>query len=1708
MQLLEDFRDETDNWNLTATPAVTMASFWQQLKALLWRNILLKKRKKSMLFQEFFYPVYFVAILAIVKIATKPDVKPAMTFPVNNLSDLWFNYVFHLKHDIYVVPKTAEVKNWMDDIVNQLSGSLRYQMFATVEEAETAFRHNSSSVLAGIIFNYKNNKYSYALRVGYHDIPGTNNIYHYKGDSCRNSKTGTDVSSDCPVNNYLATGFVTLQVAIENVLMKNAGLTSFDFKSRVIQLQLMDKVKFNPDTSYIQTLSSIYFVFSFSILANFLAVNIVAEKEKKIKEGMLMMGLRTSVFWLSWALIYLVMVLLASALMIALIVGCEFFQRSNMFLLYLVFFLYGCSIIALAFMLTPFFKKAKVAGVVTGFSTVIISCLHLVVSQTRDPSSYDSKLSPGVEWLMCLLSPLAFSSIIDKGIFLDIQYNGFGFDDSLTFGKFPLYAPILMLIVDTILYSLLTVYFDNVIPGEYGVRYSPFYFLEASYWCSSTIKEESLRLISASESRLEKSDVEPVSKEMEMKVGLRISSLTKSFVQNKKTVKAVNDFSLDIFESQITCLLGHNGAGKTTLINMLTGVVPPTSGTATIMGLNITDNKQLEYIRNLCGICPQHNILYDDLSCAEHLKMFANIKGVPEHLINKRIESALKEVDLSDQAHTFAKNLSGGQKRKLSVAIALIGDPKLMFLDEPTAGMDPFSRRHLWSLLKKKKEGRVILLTTHFMDEADILSDRKAFIRNGKLRCCGSSMFLKKKFGIGYHLTMVTTPECQVDEVTSMLTSVIPSTKHQRTHGKEIAYTMSLNDVPTFSTMFDVIDRNAVNLGIEGYGVSMTTLEEVFLNLESDEFIEQDEDDMAQVNLSYNLAEDATEVNIQSPDNIDFQNFKPTVQGATLSLQRFKALMKIRFLLVIRSVYSLIFQIILPVLFVVIGLVLAKVNNVTPAEYPTPLQLNTSHYASSLGDTTHLPGLLAYDAVDSANSKYLIDDWKSYLAVDSYPAKTKNTSAVAPHFLGLQINSLTQKALTNFVIIYNDTALHSIPVAINFVTHSLLRMFNISTYIEGNSFPWPEVSAAIQFNSGAMASVLMVGLAFISVLPGFAGDIVKDRELKLRGQLRIAGVTFNQYWGTIYLVDILIYLIPSVSVLIIVLAMQVPGLNSEGAIAALVLIFITNIPLNILLALVVSFIFDKSESCHAYLSQILTMVCLLPYLTVSLVDMLAHSEAATVIHYICCIFDPPYTIFGGIYYISRIYLIATLSQQEVSTSDYFKFENHVVITIIMPLINFIWMYWLLRVLDVKKMGGDFKEAFPCYSSTVSYTPLRNRDSSGDEDEDIRAERLRIESLNANAPKNTASSFGLTQNNVKQPVAYTYELRKDYVKRTNKTSLCNTASMKTKTAVRNLSIGVDEGEVLGLLGPNGAGKTTALSMIIAETKPTCGQVVVNGNNMRSNVLSVLECLAYCPQLDALWETITLEEHLKCFADIKGLSQTNVRNVVNYYIENLKLAEHQKKQTKALSGGTKRKLSYILSILGSPQLVLLDEPSTGMDPQSKRFLWDTISSSFKNTNRGAILTTHYMEEADALCGRVGIMVNGQLECLGSTQHLKNKYGSGYILEVKLENNNVSDIESKMDDLENHLKMLFPGLENVERFQERAQYSIPKDDVKNLGETFSHLESCRSTHGLEEYNFSQSTLEQVFLYFAKLQMEEDEVNTCDRPRRLSHRNEPVSL
>jgi ABC-type multidrug transport system ATPase subunit len=177
---------------------------------------------------------------------------------------------------------------------------------------------------------------------------------------------------------------------------------------------------------------------------------------------------------------------------------------------------------------------------------------------------------------------------------------------------------------------------------------------------------------------------------------------------------AVQNFSLDVYEGQVTALLGHNGAGKTTTFNMLSGLMPPTRGDAIVYGRSIKTD--LTNVRKNLGICPQHDVLWDLLTVMEHLQLFAALKGVPADKIDELCYETIANVGLTEKTSQYSCTLSGGQKRKLSIGIATIGNSRVVYLDEPTSGMDPFSRRSTWNVIKAHKPGHVVIFTTHFSE--------------------------------------------------------------------------------------------------------------------------------------------------------------------------------------------------------------------------------------------------------------------------------------------------------------------------------------------------------------------------------------------------------------------------------------------------------------------------------------------------------------------------------------------------------------------------------------------------------------------------------------------------------------------------------------------------------------------------------------------------------------------------------------------------------------------------------------------------------------------------------------------------------------------------------------------------------------------------------------------------------------------------------
>lgn len=301
----------------------------------------------------------------------------------------------------------------------------------------------------------------------------------------------------------------------------------------------------------------------------------------------------------------------------------------------------------------------------------------------------------------------------------------------------------------------------------------------------------------------------------------------------------------------------------------------------------------------------------------------------------------------------------------------------------------------------------------------------------------------------------------------------------------------------------------------------------------------------------------------------------------------------------------------------------------------------------------------------------------------------------------------------------------------------------------------------------------------------------------------------------------------------------------------------------------------------------------------------------------------------------------------------------------------------------------------------------------------------------------------------------------------------------KVAVHNLTFGVPKGQVFGFLGVNGAGKTTSLKMLTADILPTAGEAYLLGNDIATSQRSIRQSLGYCPQFDALIDNLTAREHLTMYCRIKGVEEGTVAGYVEALMKRIGLAEWADKLAVTYSGGTKRKLSLAMALVGDPEVVFLDEPSSGMDPGSRRFMWDLIVGSMRN--RSVILTTHSMDEATALCARIGIMVNGQLRCIGSVQHLRHRYGSGYQIDV-----NVPGEDKKIERLQKFIHKHFEDAEMIEQHGGSMKFRVGRKG-NNLSSVFRLVEDNKKKLGIAEYSVSETTLEQIFNAFAKQQQED---------------------
>eukprot|EP00122_Pirum_gemmata_P012651 Pgem_evm1s11768 len=315
----------------------------------------------------------------------------------------------------------------------------------------------------------------------------------------------------------------------------------------------------------------------------------------------------------------------------------------------------------------------------------------------------------------------------------------------------------------------------------------------------------------------------------------------------------------------------------------------------------------------------------------------------------------------------------------------------------------------------------------------------------------------------------------------------------------------------------------------------------------------------------------------------------------------------------------------------------------------------------------------------------------------------------------------------------------------------------------------------------------------------------------------------------------------------------------------------------------------------------------------------------------------------------------------------------------------------------------------------------------------------------------------------------------------------------KRAVDGLDLSIDKGECFGLLGVNGAGKTTTFKMLTGDYLPTEGDAFISGHSVVSELQEVRRNVGYCPQFDALNPRLTGRETLRMYARLRGIVEHQIENEVQRMIEKLDLTKHSERNCGTYSGGNKRKLSTAMALIGDPEVILLDEPTSGVDPTTRRFLWDVLSQIVKE-GKVVVLTSHSMDECEALCTRLTIMVDGSFKCLGSVQHLKSRFGNGYSMSVK------KKYGLPTDSLKARIAQVFPAAKLLEEHSGLLNYKLPID-CASLGFIFTELEDLKLTEDVEDYGFSQTSLEQIFLKFSG---EDDDLFGSDSSSTNSNENE----
>ncbi|XP_033890331.3 phospholipid-transporting ATPase ABCA1-like [Acipenser ruthenus] len=1641
---------------------------------------------------------------------------------------------------------------------------------------------------------------------------------------------------------YIWGGFTYLQDVIEQGIIR--AVTGTEKKTGVYIQQMpypcyVDDMFLRVMSRSLPLFMTLAWIYSVAIIIK----GIVYEKEARLKETMRIMGLDNSMLWLSWFISSLIPLLISASFLVLILKKGNLLPYSDPSVVFVFLATFAVVTIMQCFLISTIFSRANLAAACGGIIYFTLYLPYVLCVAWQDYVGFTVKV------IASLLSPVAFGFGCEYFALFEEQGVGIQWNNLLSSpieeDNYNLTTSIYIMFFDAFLYGVMTWYIETVFPGQYGIP-RPWYFpFTKSYWFGDTQQKMPEHI----STRKENSEVCIEEEPAHLELGVFVEDLVKIYQDGKKV--AVDGLTLGFYEGQITSFLGHNGAGKTTTMSILTGLFPPTSGTAYILGKDIRSD--LSTIRQNLGVCPQHNVLFDQLTVEEHIWFYARLKGLSEVEVKAEMEQILLDVGLPNKRKAKTSQLSGGMQRKLSVALAFVGGSKVVILDEPTAGVDPYSRRGIWDLLLKYRHGRTIILSTHHMDEADILGDRIAIISHGKLCCVGSSLYLKNQLGTGYYLTLVKkdvepslsscrnssstvsfikkddsvsqsssdaglgsdhesdTTTVDVSLISNVILKHVPKARMVEDFGHELTYVLPYESAKdgAFVELFHEIDDRLSDLGISSYGVSDTTLEEIFLKVAKDSGVDVEisdgtiparrnrrhafgdrqsclrpftEDDVFDLNDS-DLDPESRETDLLS--GMDGKgSFK--VKGWSLIRQQFVALLWKRFLHARRSRKGFFAQIVLPAVFVCIALVFSLI--IPPfGKYPS-LELQPwmygeqytfisndapedAHIQKLFGALTSKPGFgtrcMSGDPIldtpcmtdngdwtmpevpQSVMDIFLNGNWtmenpsppcecskddKKKMLPECPagagglppPQITRGTTDILQNLTGRNISdylvktyaeiigkSLKNKiwvnefryggfslgarslqvlppgeeltdaiiqirkifsieqgkagdrfmsSLSGFIkgldtkdnvkIWFNNKGWHGVGAFLNVMNNGILRaslpegkdpsLYGISAFNHPLNLTKEQLSQVALITTSVDVLVSICVIFAMSFVPAsFVVYLIQERVSKSKHMQFISGVRPGLYWLANFIWDMCNYIVPATLVIIIFVCFQQKSYVSAANLPVLALLLLLYGWSITPLMYPASFLFKIPSTAYVVLTSVNLFIGINGSVATFVLDLFgndSHNSINDILKSVFLIF-PHFCLGRG--------LIDMVKNQAMADALERFGENRFRSPFSWDLVG--------RNLFAMAVQGA---VFFCITVLIQYRfCIKPRRVSAklppihDEDEDVAKERQRILS-------------GGGQSDILE----LKELTKVY-------------RMKRKPAVDRLCVGIPPGECFGLLGVNGAGKTTTFQMLTGDTDVTGGEAFLNGKSVLSEIHDAHQNMGYCPQFDAINELLTGREHLELYAILRGVPEEEVCKVAEWGVRKLGLVKYMDKGAGNYSGGNKRKLSTAMALTGGPPVVFLDEPTTGMDPKARRALWNCILGIIKE-GRSVVLTSHSMEECEALCTRMAIMVNGRFRCLGSVQHLKNRFGDGYTIILRVAGPN-PDLKPVMEFIECEL----PGSVLKEKHRNMLQYQLPSS-LSSLGRLFSILSKNKSQLRIEDYSVSQTTLDQVFVNFAKDQSDED--------------------